>query len=480
MFSLAAVKSALSWQTALVAIQALIQLILLTVLVRLLDPTAFGLVALANVAIAFGQLLSEAGAGPAVVQRQRPVDHSFVSAAFLLSVGIGAVFVVLQVASAGWLERFFGVQGLKPVLIALSLVFLIVGSGRVCEALLQRDLKFQLLMKINVAAQVFGYAIPAILLAVAGYGVWALVAGTILQALLRTGLYIIVTRGGIGMRTSWPDVREVFLFGAGVTKLKLWHYVMQQGDRFVIGRHLGVNPVGQYQVSNQLACMPTVYLGYIVDAVFFPVLSRLNDEPDKRNRLFVLLMSYGFALMFGIGIFLAANGSAIVNIMLGERWVSATPVFQIIALGTGFRMLSCVGEIANRAVGQVFQAAMRKMILAIMFLTAVWFSAPYGLLTVCWAVIAVQFVGAILIGELAIRGVNLRWAEALPGLAVAGIGLCAVTVINGSLFLAERHIDLSPWTVLAVSIGANAAAALWFLSPLLRLWFQGNLSPKVG
>jgi O-antigen/teichoic acid export membrane protein len=201
------VKAGLSWQTASVAIQAVMQMVVLSVLARLVEPAAFGLVAMANVAIAFGQLLSEAGAGSAVVQRQKPITNTFISAAFMLSVGIGVVLFAAQAVLSSWLEAFFGMPGLQPVLIALGLIFVIMGAGRVCEALLQREMQFAALMKINFAAQVLGYAAPAVVLALLGFGVWALVGATLLQALLRTTLYMFFTRRGFGVRTSWTDVR---------------------------------------------------------------------------------------------------------------------------------------------------------------------------------------------------------------------------------------------------------------------------------
>jgi PST family polysaccharide transporter len=471
-----AVKAGLSWQTASVAIQALMQMIVLSVLARLVEPAAFGLVAMANVAIAFGQLLSEAGAGSAVVQRQKPVDHSFVSAAFMLSMGIGVVLFAAQAVLSPWLEAFFGMPDLQPVLIALGLVFVIMGAGRVCEALLQREMQFAVLMKINFAAQVFGYALPAVVLAMLGFGVWALVGATLLQAMLRTVLYMVVTRRGFGVRTSWADVREVAAFGVGATQTRFWVYIMGQGDHFIVGRRLDADALGQYQVITQLAFMPGVHVGSILDAVFFPVASRLQGDLSKLRGVYLTLMSYSFVFMAGLGVYLAANAPLLVRLLLGERWLAAVPVFQVLCLGAGFRIMIRVGDAVNRALGKVYAAARRKMILAILFLLVVWFSVPYGLVVVSFSVVVFQALNALLASHLAWREMGVAWGASRAVLGKVLLGLMLLATLNSGFLLLAAWTSYPPWIIAVLSAMAHVGIGLMFFMPLIRMWRGGGLA----
>lgn len=468
------VKASLSWQTASVAVQALMQMVVLSVLARLVEPAAFGLVAMANVAIAFGQLLSEAGAGSAVVQRQKPVDHAFVSAAFMLSVGIGVVLFAAQAVLSPWLETFFGMPGLQPVLIALSLVFVIMGAGRVCEALLQREMNFAALMKINFAAQVLGYAVPAVVLALLGFGVWALVGATLLQAVLRTVLYMVVTRRGFGVRTSWADVREVAAFGIGATQTKFWVYIMGQGDHFIVGRRLDAHALGQYQVITQLAFMPGMHVGSILDAVFFPVVSRLQSDPVKLRSVYLTLMSYSFVFMAGLGFYLAANAPLLVNLLLGERWLAVVPVFQVLCLGAGFRVMIRVGDAVNRALGQVYAAARRKMIVAIVFLFVIWFSVPYGLVLVSLAVVVFQALNALVASQLVWREIGVVWVSSRAAFGRALLGFMLLAALNGGFLLLAAWTSYPPWLIAILSATAHAGIGLMFFMPLIRMWRGGG------
>lgn len=466
----AVVKTGLSWQGASVVVQAATQVVVLAVLARLIEPGAFGLMAMAGVAIAFGQLLSEAGAAAAIVQRKDPLDGPFVGAAYTLSVGIGLVLFIGQAVLSKPLESFFGMRGLAGILVVLGAVFVFNSIARVPEAILQRELRFSALMKITLVAQILGYAVPAILLATAGFGVWALVAGTILQGILRMGLLLVVGRRGGEWVLSWAAIREVGTFGLAMTKIRFWNYVMEFGDRFIIGKRLDVEALGQYQVITQLARMPGQYLGNVLDAVFFPVMSRLQERREAMSRTYLELASSSYILMLGVGLYLAANGEIVVNIALGERWMAAVPLFQVICLGSGFRIMSRMGDVANRALGQVYAASIRKMILALVYIGAVLVAIPYGLLTVCIAVVACQLFGAVIISSLVWKGMGLRWREVRRPLGRSVLWSLALVTVNLGLVFGPLRDGLPAGAMLALSTVLHAVLGFIFLGPILRLW----------
>ncbi|MCC5795685.1 MAG: lipopolysaccharide biosynthesis protein [Chromatiales bacterium] len=464
-----AIRSGLSWQTASVVVQALMQVIVLAVLARLLDPGDFGLAAVAAVAVTFGVLLSEAGTSSAVVQRYQPLDSAFISSAFLVSVAIGATLFVAQAFLAPTLEGFFGMPGLAPILVALGSVFVINGFSRVPEAMLQRELRFALLMKVNFAAQILGYAVPAVLLAWAGFGVWALVGGTLCQAFTKALLFFAVTRSAWGFRPSRAALWEVSTFGLGMTKIKFWNWVMQQGDRFIIGRRMDADALGQYQVIIQLARMPGQYIANVLDSVFFPVLARYQGKREQLVRTYLLLASNSYVFMLALGLFMAANGELLVRLLLGEQWLSSVPLFQVFCLAAGIRIFTRIGDMVNRALGQVYAASMRKMLLACLYLAAVWLTVPYGLLAVVIAVVSCQLVGALLISELAWRGIGIRFTEAASPLLRALLWSAALLILNITAWQLLQRGAWSAGPALAGSVIVHAALAAFFLRPLLPL-----------
>lgn len=471
-----AIRSGLSWQSASLGVQVTMQLLVIALLARLLEPQAFGLVAAAYITIDLCQLLSEAGASAAVVYRQR-IDREFVGTAWLTSIAIGVFLFAVLVLAAAPIAGVLAMPELPPVLMALGGVFVLMGISRVPEALLQRELRFAALMKINLASQVIGYVLPAVVLALMGCGVWALVAGTLLQCLIKavyvgTGAY-----RSWGLKYSRSASRELLGFGMGITKERLWNYVVVQGDRFVIGRRLGAETLGQYHVM-AIALLPSRYFGDVIDNVFFPVMARMRHDRERLTTTWLNLITNCFVFMFGAGMFMAANGEAIVSLVFGERWLTQNAVFQVLATGAGFRIISRVSDSLNRALGLVHETAHCKMINALLFLPCVWIAASYGLVSVCIVLIALQAFNACLQLHLAWRGLGLTSGRVSASLRRAVIAVVVVLLVNGIVIVGTEDLGMSALHALLLSLLAHVAIGPILFWPLVRHWRYVEGGPR--
>jgi O-antigen/teichoic acid export membrane protein len=219
-----------------------------------------------------------------------------------------------------------------------------------------------------------------------------------------------------------------------------------------------------------VALLPSRYFGDVMDNVFFPVMARMREDRARLADTWLNLVSNCFVFMFGVGVFLAANGEAIVRLAFGERWLDSAPVFQLLCLGAGFGIVGRLGDSANRALGQVHDTARRKMITALLFIPSAWFGSRYGLIGVCTALVAVQAINALMQARLACFGMGINFVQATGALRLAGIGSSSAVVLNGITFWSWSYLDL-PWALkLAISLLTNVALALALFWPLVRLY----------
>jgi O-antigen/teichoic acid export membrane protein len=168
----------LSWQGMSMLVQAVAQFGVTAVLARLLSPEDFGVIAAANIAITFMQVIAEGGVGSAIVQRS-DLTPAFISAAMTVALMVGAGCYAVLVICAFPFQAFFAMPGLGVVVLALGLSSLVSGTCSVLEGLLQRNMGFGSLFRVNLVTSTAGYAVPAIGLALAGAGVWSLVAAAL-------------------------------------------------------------------------------------------------------------------------------------------------------------------------------------------------------------------------------------------------------------------------------------------------------------
>lgn len=164
--------SGLKWTTASKIGQQTLQFSTLIILARLLLPEDFGLMASAMVVIGFVNVFRDLGLSAALIQKQNLSDELF-SSVFWLSVAIGLIMMLALIIFSPYIADFYNANVLVPILQVLSLSFLFSGLSAVQQALLEKELKFKIISKIELFAT-FLAAVTGITMAILKFGIWSL------------------------------------------------------------------------------------------------------------------------------------------------------------------------------------------------------------------------------------------------------------------------------------------------------------------
>ena len=170
-------KSAISgvkWNFASQAGQQATLLLTTVILARLLAPAEFGLVAMATVVIGFVSIFKDLGTSSAVIQN-REVTEDLLSSVFWANVAFGALGTAALVAAAPLVAMYYHEPRVTALLRVLALNFVVSGVSVLQQALFERKLLFRILARVEVAGVLCG-AVAGVGSAIAGLGVWALVA----------------------------------------------------------------------------------------------------------------------------------------------------------------------------------------------------------------------------------------------------------------------------------------------------------------
>lgn len=429
----------LSWKTASVVLQATTQIIVLAILARYLEPDAFGIVAAANVVIAFIQMLSEAGVGPALIQRKN-IDENYIGIALILSTSLGLLFSGVIWGLSDYIESFFGMNGLAEVVQALSITFVFIGMYKVPENLLFRSFRFKELLKINLISITIGYSLPAILLAVNGYGVWSMVIASICQIVLKAIILFSISPVSLKVTLSIRNIKDLTHFGAGITLIRFWNYLVQHADKFIVGKFLGATHLGYYHMASQLAILPGKYVGDILDNVLFSAMSEIQNEKQKLQKIYSTALTLGMLFMGLIGTFMALNGKEIIGIIYGEKWIVAANSFSILALGAVFRIGTRLSDALNRSVGVVYQAANRKMLLAVVTITFALVGNNWGVEGVAVAILFSNVFSFVVTSQLSTQSIDMQLTVFIKNIMF--VFLCIVMLVLSN-YIAEKYLVMS-------------------------------------
>jgi PST family polysaccharide transporter len=323
----------------------------LMVLARLLLKEDFGLVNMVTAFTGFLTLFRDAGLSMATVQRPL-ITKAQASTLFWVNLAVGVGLTLLSLIAAPVLVIFYREPRLLWITATLGITFLLNGTSAQHRALLQRNMQFPTLAIIDGLSIIAGIT-AAIVVALAGYRYWALVAMTIAQPM--------VTLPGLWLATGWvpgmprrgTGIRSVVMYGGAVTLNNLVVYLAFNADKILIGRFWGAEALGSYGRAYQLINLPTENLNSAIGAVALPALSRVQNDPVRLKAFFLKGYSLFLSLVMPITVGCALFADDIISILLGPKWHDSVIIFRLLTptiLGFG-----CVNtfEWLLQACGQV-------------------------------------------------------------------------------------------------------------------------------
>jgi lipopolysaccharide exporter len=396
------------------------------ILVRLLLPSDFGLIALASGFINSVDALSAIGVQDALVRAPEP-DRDMYDAGFSLSI-LRGVMTALVVAAIAWpVGDFFADQRLTVVMLALSVGTLLGAFENIGIVDFRRDLVFGKEFNLNFWPRIIGVVVTVSTAAI-WHSYWALVTGLLFARMVRLPLtyWMSSYRPHFGLR-AW---RKIIGFSLWTWALSMLYQVRERSDSMVIGRLLGATQVGVFSVGAELGSLPTTELVEPLNRVLFSSFASLHNAAEGLESMFLGAVGLGFLLILPAGIGISMVADPMVRLTLGEHWVTAVPVVQIMAVGgtAAIFTLSC-GTLLN-AVGRpgtVFYLAIVPTLVKVIALLAL---VPYfGLPGAAVALLLSALVDLVLFlwATLPRIGVSLlQLAERMVRPAIATVVMVAV------------------------------------------------------
>lgn len=434
------------------------------VVIRILKPSDYGLMAIADVLIGFAALFQEMGLFSAMVQKrdltERHVEQAF---GILIVLNVGLYVVVFAIAPL--LASFFNDARLTNIVRVLGLQFPLASVGVVQDAILNRSMRFRQKSLANIAIGL-GNAFTTLGFALAGAGVWALVLGSMAGAVVRPVALSIAAWHWCRPRFSRAGMNEMLHFGGFVAVSRLLWYVYSQSDVFIIGKLLGKELLGFYSIAMQLASLPMQKVAELLDQVGFAAYSSIQHDMAAVRSHFLkairVLAFLSFPIFWGI----SAVSPDLVMVVLGQRWERATVPLQLLALVMPIRMIghgtgSVLAAIGKPQIGTL-NTFIALVIMVPAFFIGTWFGGLIGA-ALAWVIGYPILVVTRLNFSLPWLGLSRRsYFGAMTGPAL-GAGVMYVAVILARHYLMGRLLPAAWGLAVLVAIGALAYPAFMWL-----------------
>jgi O-antigen/teichoic acid export membrane protein len=327
-----------------------IQVISTMILARLLVPADFGLVGMVSL---FSLLLVNCGPNgftEAILQVDE-INHFLASNLFWVNLGLGFLLTIGFAAAGTLLARFYGDPRITRVAVGMSVTILIGSTSVQHVALLKRAMRFSVVSANDVLARLVS-TVVSIALGWAGWGYWALVAGSVALSLSTSiGAWSLCRwvpgrpRGGVGTR---PMVRfAIHTYGRFSA-----NYFANNTDNLLVGWRFGATSLGYYKKAYDLFNLQLSLSTASLTNVAVSALSRFRANPVKyRQHLLGILSVVAFVAM-GLGADLTLVGKDLIRLLLGPGWESAGRIFTLFGPGIGIMILYQIHGWINLSIGR--------------------------------------------------------------------------------------------------------------------------------
>lgn len=323
-------------------VRLVIQATSIVVLARLLDPSAFGYVAMVIAVTGFGEVLREVGLSKAAVQATTLTTGQRDNL-FWMSAGLGTLLAGVVLLLAAPIAAFYGEPTLEPITRWIAVTFVLNGIGAQYRASIQRDLRFTANAVVDVVGPAVGLAV-AVGMALGGASYWALVGQQLAVAVVVNLGLVVVSGWWPGLPRRGEHMGGLVRYGVNLLGVQSLTYVSSNIDTILVGARLGPAAAGMYSRVFQLMKLPITQLNNPALRVALPVLSRLRED---RVRYQAFLMRGQAVLLHLVVPVLALAGALagpVIEIVLGPAWLPARTTFTVLAVAGLFQSASFVAN----------------------------------------------------------------------------------------------------------------------------------------
>lgn len=436
--------SGVAWSFSEKLLSMVVQMAVSIIVARQLMPEDFGVMAILTFFTSVALTIVDSGFSQTLIRKAQPTDTEYRSV-LCFNVAMSLLLYVLLVALASPLATFYEQPIISDVAPVLFLVLPINSLCVVQTVMFTREFRFALLSKIVFAASLIS-GVVAVVMALAGCGIWSLVAQRLLMMGIKAAAFWWIRRWHTSERASFKTIRELSPFSLRLLATDLISALYNNVAQLFIGKMYSTLQLGFYSQAQKLKDLPVTSSVQAIQGVTYPALSKLSDDDAKFSEAFRRILMLSSFVLFPAMLGFVAVAPEMFMLLLGERWMPTVPYFEILALSGLFYPLSVVAYniLKVKSDGRVILRLEVVKRVAMTIILAV--TIPQRITAVAWgmtAMAAIDFVVNLIAAMRYINiGVGTILRSLLPQFILSIIMFVVLHVINPYLTLMPHWAHL--------------------------------------
>lgn len=325
------IKQSIYWNyTSSVAIHT-IGLLTSAILLKLLSPNDFGILAILFLVLGLGSIFIGQGYVSAII-REKIIDNTILSTVFWINLGLGFTVVLLSYLLGNWLGEYFKVYNLKIYLSLFSFAYLLQAANVVPLAILERNLNFRQHSIIHIYATIIA-AMVAIFLALYQYGIYSLIWRGLCAGIIVTILVWYKSGWRPSFVFRYSSLSDMHRFSRGVLGTQILRYGANQLDNLMVAKLLGTSDLGIYNRAKTFVLKPAREINAKTRSVAYSALSKLENPEEYKTTLFKFTLLLAMVIVPLLLIVLISSDTLIYT-YLSSEWYPMINILKLLAISS--------------------------------------------------------------------------------------------------------------------------------------------------
>lgn len=358
-----------------------VQFVFSILLARLLTPNDYGMIAMLTIFLAICQTFIDSGFANAVI-RKIDRNEKDMATMFFFNIGMSLVCYAIIYFAAPFIASFYKMDELTLILRILALRLIIQSFATIQATNLTIRIDFKKQAKISLSAAILS-GIVGIGFAYKGYGVWALVIQSLFSSTFSSILYWVVVRWHPQCFFNKESFKSLFSYGSKLLISGLLDTIYNNLYPLVIGKFYTPAQLGAFAKADHFSQFPSQNVMRILHRVSFPVLSTLQNDPQRMRSCFLKFINYSALIIFPLMLGLLALSKPMTLLFLTERWSEMIPLLQILCVAMMWYPVHAINLNVLQVLGRSDLFLKLEIIKKILGLTTLLITLPISITAMC-------------------------------------------------------------------------------------------------
>lgn len=328
----------------------LVTFIVSIVLARILSPSDYGTIALVTVFTTILQVFIDSGLSTALIQKKDADDLDF-SSVFYFNFIVCLILYIIMFVSAPCIADFYKDSNLITIIRVISLTLIISGVKGVQQSYVSRNMLFKRFFFSTLGGTIFS-AVLGIIMAYAGFGVWAIVFQQLSNNAIDTLILWITVKWRPIKKFSWIRLKHLLSFGWKMLASSLLDTVYNNLRNMIIGKLYTSADLAFYNQGDKFPKLIVTNINTSIDSVLLPTMSNEQDNHVRVKDMTRRAIKISTYIMAPLMIGLAFCARSIVQLVLTDKWLPCVPYLQIFCVSYLFWPIHTANLNAIKAMGR--------------------------------------------------------------------------------------------------------------------------------